>query len=112
MRCIVTVAALACFAIHAKADDLSQTANFKACARDTAIAEIKQAQQKGEIPAADGDMFVAIEPYTDKAYAACASLKPPGVTKPDGLPNDDIQDFVNTALFDMLYQDAKSRERE
>ena len=76
------------------------------------IAEIKQAQQKGEIPAADGDMFVAIEPYTDKAYAACASLKPPGVTKPDGLPNDDIQDFVNTALFDMLYQDAKSRERE
>ena len=115
MRCIIsTLAALAFFAIHAKADDLSQTDKFKACARDTAIAGIKQAQQKGEIPVpADGEMFVAIEPYADKAYAACAFLKPPGVTKSDRLPNDEIQDFVNTALFDMLYQDAvKAREPE
>ena len=115
MRCIATaVAALALFAIHAKAGDLSQTDKFKACARDTAIAEIKQAQQKGEIPVpADGEMFVAIEPYADKAYAACASLKPPGVTKPDGRPNEEIQDFVNTALFDLLSQNAaKSREPE
>ena len=113
MRCIVIAfAALVLFTIHAKDGDLSQTDNFKACARDSAIAEIKQAQQKGEIPAG-GDMFVAIEPYTEKAYAACASLKPPGVTKPDGRPNDEIQDFVNTALFDILSQNAaKSRERE
>lgn len=106
MRCLVTaVAALALLAIDANAD--SPAEKFKTCARDAAIAEIKQAQQKGEITAPDGHMFVAVEPYVEKAYAACASQKPPGVTKPDGLPNDDIQDFVLTAVFDVLYADSQ-----
>ncbi len=106
MRCIVTaVAALALLAIDANADN--QADKFKTCARDAAIAEIKRAQQKGEISAPDGHMFVAVEPYVEKAYAACASQKPPGVTKPDGLPNADIQDFVLTAVFDMLYEESK-----
>lgn len=101
MRCLVTaVAALALLAIDANAAD--QTEKFKICARDAAIAELKQAQQTGEVSAPKGHMFVAVEPYVEKAYAACASLKPPGVTEPDGLPNADIQDFVLTAVFDML----------
>lgn len=91
---------------QAMADATEQIEKFKVCARDAAIAELKRAQQSGEIPAGAGDMFVAIEPYVDKAYAACAALRPPGTLLADGRPSAEIQDFVNTAAFDFMYDTA------
>lgn len=107
MRTIAIIATLLAVCTEAAADQGRQADAFKVCARDTALTLIKQALASGEIPPTkNGEMFVAIEPYTAKAYASCASSTQQDALDADGLPNADIQDFVNTAAFDYLYEIA------
>jgi hypothetical protein len=83
----------------ASAQELSASDQYAACVLGTAAVHLRNAQAEGDPSiASDGSMFTP-ELFVERAWAACAAMKP--IADADEDPA--LQDFIFTSLMNMFF---------